>query len=829
MDNRRDMVASGDPREGLAARVGGEASDALLGCDGPPESPGRKFGAGRRAGIRAWSDGPAAALRRMGVRVNGEWTKAARALRMSSWRWGERLPRRGREPREGATLGAKVFVVRSSLQGMLLHWVNPAFEAATGLAQADLVGRPLDEVLPPALALTLAKRCRECLVAAAPRRYVSTLPLGGRQVRWSISLTPRRDPLGREQLIFGSADDVDEAPDAHVDAIAEAAAGLSRRPKLTFTALPDGRLEHVDQRIFDHLGLPRDASPDQMLARIHPDDVRRLTPPLPRHDGDASIRTAARIRGPDGAYRRFAFQAELFKGPAGWRWYGAAMDPEQQRKRPPAAGEHLFDVIGNLNGCCLTIDREGRIQQATPGAAAWLRMSEDELIGLSIHDDLAPGPAMLHAVEAGFETGQPTRAVFPALLHPGRWSEYRVFPFAGGANVVFWDVADAASRDDQPAAEAFQEFTEALPTEVALLGDDGRVIATNPAWRAEQGDAFEGEIGIPYLEVCRKFIPGLDESAFRHGLKSLLAGRAQLFTLSYVAEKVRLRHRELRITPLRVAGQRCFAAVHSDLGDGLGSGPRETQELLAVQERERQRIAIELHDSTSQHLVALGMGVARLRKMVAGRTDADAVLADMSKSVEEAVKEIRVLSYLMMPPGLREDGLQATVRGFVKGFGARTGLGATFRAEGEVDNVSSDVKHAALRVVQEALSNVYRHAQARGVEVEITRRKRALTVRIADDGKGIPSLRHGSPAPIEIGVGVAGMQARVAQLGGTLQITSDSAGAVVTAALPAYATADELPSVANEAAGPVLDAQRSTHRNLGETPDRTAAGQGSCS
>jgi signal transduction histidine kinase len=90
------------------------------------------------------------------------------------------------------------------------------------------------------------------------------------------------------------------------------------------------------------------------------------------------------------------------------------------------------------------------------------------------------------------------------------------------------------------------------------------------------------------------------------------------------------------------------------------------------------------------------------------------------------------------------------------------------------------VQHAALRIIQEALSNAYRHGGARHVRVGVSVEDRALTVTIADDGRGLTSA-HGEPA---LGVGIPGMRARAEQLSGRLEITSDRSGARVTAILP---------------------------------------------
>jgi signal transduction histidine kinase len=206
-------------------------------------------------------------------------------------------------------------------------------------------------------------------------------------------------------------------------------------------------------------------------------------------------------------------------------------------------------------------------------------------------------------------------------------------------------------------------------------------------------------------------------------------------------------------------------------------------DLLAAQEEERVRIAMELHDSTCQHLAALNLSLGRLRPLVSG-DKADAVLEDMSISVGEVVKEIRVLSYLIKPAGLEQNGLACVVRGFVNGFGARTGLTAGFLTRGPVDAAPQDVQHAAYRIVQEALSNVYRHADAQHADVELVSEGGVLTVRVSDDGKGVAALMRGEPANLESGVGIAGMRTRAAQLKGRVEVSCPGQGTVVVVALP---------------------------------------------
>jgi signal transduction histidine kinase len=199
------------------------------------------------------------------------------------------------------------------------------------------------------------------------------------------------------------------------------------------------------------------------------------------------------------------------------------------------------------------------------------------------------------------------------------------------------------------------------------------------------------------------------------------------------------------------------------------------------------------------------MGVARLRRTLDTESAIEPVLKDMAGSIGEAMKEIRVLSYLLNPPNLERDGLALTARRFVLGFGGRSGLNALFRAEGRLQDVGPDIQRAAFRVIQEALSNVHRHAEAAGVEVDLSLRGKQLVLRIADDGRGIADPEALTEAGGQLGVGIPGMRARVSQLGGVLSISGDAAGTVLEAMIPIPRSFKPGPSRPARSSGPGPD------------------------
>ncbi|MGO4388258.1 histidine kinase [Microvirga sp. 2YAF29] len=223
------------------------------------------------------------------------------------------------------------------------------------------------------------------------------------------------------------------------------------------------------------------------------------------------------------------------------------------------------------------------------------------------------------------------------------------------------------------------------------------------------------------------------------------------------------------------------------LSDQVIGAKRQVSELsgqlLALQEDERQRIARELHDSTAQHLVAANLGLASLERAVSQIPAARKVLAEVESLQTKALRELRIFTYLLHPPNLASDGLQATLRDFAEGFASRTGLAAHIRVPEEVDDLPPELQRTVLRVVQEALTNVHRHADASRVSVDARIRSGRLIARIRDNGHGMVG-RDWPDGPIRLGVGIAGMRARLEQFGGDLKIKTGLGGTSVVAIVP---------------------------------------------
>jgi two-component system NarL family sensor kinase len=246
----------------------------------------------------------------------------------------------------------------------------------------------------------------------------------------------------------------------------------------------------------------------------------------------------------------------------------------------------------------------------------------------------------------------------------------------------------------------------------------------------------------------------------------------------------------------RVQGQPNLAADVTDQRHALADLRKISKRLLRSQDEERRRIARELHDSTTQHLVAAGIGLTRLGMICEDhpearldRGDVQDILAETRNCISEAQHEIRALSYLLHPPALDKTGLGLTLRRFVAGFARRTRIEVALTVQDDFVCRSDDIATTLLRIVQEALINVYRHAEATRVEMRLMSAEGLLVLEIEDDGKGVAPNPIGPDDDIEsIGVGIPGMRARLRQFHGDLQILPGRCGALIRATIPLRAS-----------------------------------------
>src|SRR5215208_7071671 len=216
-----------------------------------------------------------------------------------------------------------------------------------------------------------------------------------------------------------------------------------------------------------------------------------------------------------------------------------------------------------------------------------------------------------------------------------------------------------------------------------------------------------------------------------------------------------------------------------------------SEQLLVLQEDERRRIALELHDSTAQHLVAGKFGLMQIAALADGNPAIRKVSAEVEASLDKGLRELRIFTYLLHPPNLEREGLSATLREFVEGFCRRTGLAAAVRVSGAVDYLPFDLQRTLLRVVQEALANVQRHAMASRVSLVLRQRAGRVLLRVSDNGKGIADAAAGGE-PQRFGVGIRGMRARLKQFGGELRIKTKSSGTTLIAVVPLTAQGREV-------------------------------------
>lgn len=211
--------------------------------------------------------------------------------------------------------------------------------------------------------------------------------------------------------------------------------------------------------------------------------------------------------------------------------------------------------------------------------------------------------------------------------------------------------------------------------------------------------------------------------------------------------------------------------------------------LLSTQDQERKRIGRDLHDSLGQLLAMLKLKLESVASNVRAKPDLAAEdVATCIRLADDSIKEVRTVSYLLYPPMLEEMGLKSAIPWYLGGFSSRSGIRTTFNADEQFSRLSTEAELAMFRVLQESLTNVHRHSGSETAEVRLLIDNGNAVLEVEDKGKGFDQSffeQGGEDWMGALGVGVRGMNERMRQLKGKLEIIPKEGGTLVRASIPA--------------------------------------------
>jgi PAS domain S-box-containing protein len=205
--------------------------------------------------------------------------------------------------------------------------------------------------------------------------------------------------------------------------------------------------------------------------------------------------------------------------------------------------------------------------------------------------------------------------------------------------------------------------------------------------------------------------------------------------------------------------------------------------LMTMQDQERRRLARDLHDGLGQELAVAKMILDRMMLQKPAQFPEEAWV-QASNIVDRAIQQVRTMSHLLHPPLLDEVGLLSALSWYVEGLTKRSGIETSLDVEPRnFPRLGAEVETAVFRIVQEALTNVFRHSEASKVWITMAQREGRIVVSVRDDGKGI-GKRIAEMQPDSVGVGIGGMKQRASEFGGELRLTNMSPGTLVELMIP---------------------------------------------
>jgi signal transduction histidine kinase len=223
--------------------------------------------------------------------------------------------------------------------------------------------------------------------------------------------------------------------------------------------------------------------------------------------------------------------------------------------------------------------------------------------------------------------------------------------------------------------------------------------------------------------------------------------------------------------------------------------------LLSTQDEERRRIARELHDGMGQELTAAKIMLRGAIQEGQSEDTRKQTILGVNSLLDRTLQQVRSISYLLHPPLLDEVGLQCALRWYLDGLSKRSGIETSILVDpDEFPRLAPELETAIFRIIQEALTNVFRHSGAHTADVSLIQRNDEIVATVRDDGKGVAE-QIAEFRPGTIGVGIGGMRQRVKELGGDLKLRNADPGTIVEAVIPFKAPQPTAPTPTPQSIG----------------------------
>ncbi|HVS36853.1 MAG TPA: PAS domain-containing protein [Gemmataceae bacterium] len=359
-------------------------------------------------------------------------------------------------------------------------------------------------------------------------------------------------------------------------------------------------------------------------------------------------------------------------------------------------------------------------------------------------------------------------------LLSGRWLDIRAYPFPGGLVVYSRDGSQRRRAEEalRESEERFQAFMDHSPAVAFMKDEAGRYVYVNRAFEQRYGRGLADLRGLTDFEVW----PADVARAFREADRATLEAGAGMDFLDTAPDPDGSPQswRAYKFPFRDAAGGLYVGGIAVNLTPQLKAEEELralSQRLLEVQEQERRRLSRELHDEVGQLLTGLSLTLGR-----GERLDGDGLREAVGEAralLRDLTARVRDLSLRLRPSMLDDLGLLPALLWLLPRYTAQTGVRVAFRHEGLERRFSPEGETAAYRIVQEALTNVARHARVGEAAVQVSLDAQTLRIVIEDRGVGFDPEAAASGGA---GCGLSGMRQRAALLGGRLELAA-AAGA----------------------------------------------------